>query len=276
MTQGYARAESDLEYIRRLILERSAIVLDDSKDYLVHARLEPLMTRQGFGSLSELVYALRNSPPPGLMKTVVEAMTTNETSFYRDVAPFDCLQKEVIPQLLARRKAQRRLNFWCAACSSGQEPYSILLLLRDAFPELENWKLKLLATDINSAMVRRARDGIYNQIEVNRGLPAKMLIKSFERKGMRWQIRSEIRDMLEAQELNLIEAWPPMSPMDVVFMRNVLIYFDVPTKRSILTRVKTILAPDGFLFLGGAESTLGIEDSFERVDFANASCYRLR
>ena len=275
MSSGPAPLETNLQFLRRLIRERSAIDLDETKNYLVEARLEPIAVRAGFRGLEELVHALRGSPPPGLLKSVVEAMTTNETSFYRDLAPFECLKQVVVPKLIEARRSQRALRVWCGACSSGQEPYSVLLLLKEAFPELNSWQLSILATDINSAMVERTRQGVYNQLEMNRGLPAQMLLKSFERRGTRWAIKPELREMVDAQELNLVEAWPIMGQMDIIFLRNVLIYFNVLTKRSILSRVKSVLAPDGFLFLGGAETPVGVEEGFERVDFAHASCYRL-
>lgn len=268
--------EDDLLFLRRLVQERSAIVLDENKDYLIEARLAPLATREGFKSLADLLAALRKSPTPaGLVKSVVEAMTTNETSFFRDIAPFDCLRARVLPEVVAARGESKRLRIWCAACSSGQEPYSILFLIRDAFPELDSWRIELLATDLSSAMVERTRAGAYSQLEVNRGLPARMVLNNFARKGVKWEVKSELRQLVEARELNLIEPWPPMPEQDIVFLRNVLIYFDVPTKQSILRRVKSVLAKDGFLFLGGAETTVAVDDDFERVDFTNASCYRL-
>ncbi|MEO1233125.1 MAG: protein-glutamate O-methyltransferase CheR [Myxococcota bacterium] len=269
--------EDDLTFMRRFIADRSAIVLDDSKDYLLEARLLPLAEDQGFSSLAELVSALRSQrASPALVKLVVEAMTTNETSFFRDMAPFDCLKSLILPELSAARAHRRCLNLWCGAASSGQEPYSILLLAQDVLPNFADWRIRLLATDLSSKMIERTRAGSYSQLEVNRGLPAKMLVRSFERQGMRWQIRPELRALVDAQELNLIDAWPHMPAMDVIFLRNVLIYFDVPTKQSILHRIKSVLAPDGYLFLGGAETTLGIDEGFDRVDFPNASCYRLR
>ena len=270
------RYEDDLALIRRLVRERSAIVLDEDKDYLIEARLGPVAERLGLSGLPELAAILRRGAPPSTVKMVVEAMTTNETSFFRDVAPFGCLESLVLPDLLPRRSSRRRLSVWCGAASAGQEPYSILFIIRRAFPELADWQVKLLATDLSADMVERTKAGTYSQVEVNRGLPAKMLVQHFERRGMRWQVKEDIRRSLEAREMNLVEPWPPLEPMDVIFLRNVLIYFDVPTKRTVLGRVKRVLAPDGYLFLGGAETTLGVDDDFERVEYPNASCYRLK
>ncbi len=269
--------EADFEYIRRLVHEQAAIVLEDSKSYLVTARLTPLAEREGFGSLGEMVQMLRQqSPYSQLVKSVVEAMTTNETSFFRDVAPFRALRQVVLPEVIKASSRRRSLNLWSAACASGQEPYSILIELKEGFPDLNDWDIKFHATDISSEMCERTRIGEYSQVEVNRGLPARMLVKYFERGGIKWQVRSELRDLLSIRELNLIQPWPSLPALDVVFMRNVLIYFNIATKRQILTKLKRVLRPGGFLFLGGAETTLGVDDSFERVPFANASCYRLR
>lgn len=267
--------EDDLQFIRRFIQQRSAIVLDGNKDYLIEARLGALAEAMGYASLGALVGELRRQHPNrDLVTAVVEAMTTNETSFFRDIAPFDCLRSHILPDLLPSRLKSKRLDIWCGASSSGQEPYSVLLILQDLIPDFSSWQVQVLATDLSSRMVARTRSGSYSQLEVNRGLPAKMLVESFEQKGVLWHIKPELRRRVDARELNLIEAWPAVHA-DIVFLRNVLIYFDVPTKRQILNRMKRVLAPDGYLFLGGAETTLGIDDDYERVDFPNASCYRL-
>lgn len=277
MNTAPKRRDDDFDFICRFVQDRSAIVLDESKAYLVDARLGPLIEKAGLSSIGELVAELRKAPYSSpLAQDVVEAMTTNETSFFRDIAPFDCLKNRVLPDLIAARGHAHRLNLWCAASSSGQEPYSILLTLKEVLQDFDAWKLHLLATDISKAMVARTQSGQYSQLEVNRGLPAKMLVKNFVRKGVKWQVKPELREMVEAREVNLIERWPPMANLDIVFIRNVLIYFDVPTKKDILRRAKSVMAPDGYLFLGGAETTIGIDDDFERVDFPNASCYRLR
>ncbi len=265
--------EEDLGFLRRLVRERSAIALDASKDYLLEARLLPVADREGLGGLAGLVASLRARPGGPLTKQVVEALTTNETSFFRDVAPFECLKKAVLPALMAHRPSGR-LDVWCGASSSGQEPYSVLFSLEEAgHPGLEP---RLLATDLHSAMVERTREGIYSQLEVNRGLPARMLVKHFDRQGTRWQVKAVLRARVEARELNLIDPWPSMPRMDIVFLRNVLIYFEVPQKQAILAKIRSVLAPDGYLFLGGAETTLGVDDGFVRFDYANAGCYRLR
>ena len=269
--------DPDFEYIRKLVHDRSAIVLEESKSYLVSARLTPLAEQEGFESLEEMVQILRRqSPHSALAKSVVEAMTTNETSFFRDLAPFEALRAEVLPSVVRNNANRRELNMWSAACSSGQEAYSILIALHEHFPELADWKITFYATDISAQMCERTRNGEYSQLEVNRGLPAKMLVKYFARRGIKWQVKDRLRKTLSVRELNLIHPWPALPPFDVVFIRNVMIYFNINTKRQILSKLKRALRPGGFVFLGGAETTLGVDDGFERVPFPNASCYRLR
>jgi chemotaxis protein methyltransferase CheR len=269
-----ALSSFDFQFVSQLVRDRSAIVLEPDKAYLLEARLGPLARAEGLGSLEELVAQLRRSPVNGLQRRVVEAMTTNETSFFRDLHPFEALRQVVVPAVMERRRTERRLTIWCAACSSGQEPYSIAITLRERFPELASWAVQILGTDISTEMVRRSREGRYGQIEMNRGLPAPLLVKYFEKHGLEWQVKPELRQMCEFRQLNLIEPWGPLPPVDVVFLRNVLIYFDVETKRSILQNVRRVLPSWGYLFLGGAETTINLGDAFERVPFDRAGCYR--
>jgi chemotaxis protein methyltransferase CheR len=266
----------DFEYVRALVLKRSAIVLEDDKLYLAESRLTSLARREGIASIDALLVRLRAEPNNGLVVKVVEAMTTNETFFFRDVYPFEALRLHLLPELMRRRASERRLDIWCAAASTGQEPYSLVMLLREHFPELAGWTVRLLATDLSTEVLARAREGRYSQLEVNRGLPARLLVRYFRQQGAEWQIKDEIRKTVEFRPLNLIEPWPAMPAMDLVLMRNVLIYFDVDTKKQILSRVTRLLRPDGYLMLGGAETTLNLDDSFERVDFDRCGAYRLR
>lgn len=269
-------SSADCDCIRTLVRQRSGIVLEQEKTYLVETRLAALARREGFPSVDGLLGAFRARSSNGLHDKVVEAMTTNETSFFRDVQPFEALRQVVLPDLLQRRALQKRLFVWCAASSSGQEPYSLAMLLRDRFPTLAGWDVRILATDLSLEMLDRARKGVYSQVEANRGLSAPLLVKFFERQGLEWRLKDEIRRMVEFKQLNLIEPWPALPAPDIVLLRNVLIYFDVETKRVILGRVRRLLRPDGYLFLGGAETTLNLDDSFERVPFDRAGCYRLR
>jgi len=268
-------SDADFSYVRDLVYQQAAIVIETEKNYLVEARLSPLVRRHGFGSLAELVEKLRSQPSNGLRWNVVEAMTTNETSFFRDVHPFELLKKNVLPELIERRAALRQLNIWCAAASSGQEPYTILMTLRETFPELSTWRVNFLATDISQEVLERCREGCYSQLEVNRGMPAPLLVKYFQKIGTEWQIKEELRRMIDFRQMNLAQAWPVLPSMDVIFMRNVLIYFDAQTKKDILARVRRILKPDGYFFLGGAETTLNIDDSFKRVQVDKTAYYQV-
>jgi chemotaxis protein methyltransferase CheR len=264
----------ELDFIRDLVYRRSAIVIEAGKEYLVESRLLPLARAEGFASIDEMVGKMRAQPANGLHTKVVEAMTTNETSFFRDMHPFDGLKKEVFPALRTARAATRSLRIWSAACSTGQEAYSIAMLLRESFVDMHAWDIRIFGTDLSSAIVARAKEGVFNQIEMNRGLPAPLLIKYFERTGLNWQVKRPLRDMFDCKQMNLIDPWPALPRFDVIFLRNVLIYFDVPTKRVILDRMKKVLAPDGYLFLGGAETTFKIDDTFQRVQLDKAVYYR--
>jgi chemotaxis protein methyltransferase CheR len=267
---------AEFDYVRRLVYERAAIVLEPGKEYLAESRLQPLALKLGFGTLGELICRLRSARPDGLHQKVVEAMTTNETSFFRDGHPFEALRCSILPELVARRAAERRLHIWCAASSSGQEPYSIAMLLREHFPSLSSWSLRLVASDLSREILDRAREGCYSQLEVNRGLPASLLVKYFERHGMNWQIKADLRRMIDFREMNLMSPFSSLPPMDIVFLRNVLIYFDVETKKAILGKVRHLLRPDGYLFLGSSESTINLDATFVRVQLGMSGCYRLR
>jgi chemotaxis protein methyltransferase CheR len=269
-------SDVDFAYVADLVHRESAIVLESSKGYLVESRLTPLAKRHGMRGVSELVAQLRSGPQNGLHTEVVEAMTTNETSFFRDINPFAAMERMVIPELVKARAASRSMAIWSAACSSGQEPYSLAMLIRHQFPHLSGWNVRIVASDISAEMLGRAAAGRYTQLEVNRGLPVPLLVKYFRRDGAAWQITDEIRQMIEFRAMNLVQSWGAMPPLDVVFLRNVLIYFDVETKRRILARVRQVLRPDGYLFLGAAETTINIDDAFVRVPHGSAVCYQLR
>jgi chemotaxis protein methyltransferase CheR len=252
------------------------MVLDEDKLYLAETRLTPLAQREGFRSAADLVARLRADPVNGLHRKVVEAMTVNETFFFRDLHPFEALRRVVLPDLLQRRAAERQLRIWCAACSTGQEPYSVALTLREHFAGLPGWTHRILATDLSAAVLERAARGRYTQMEVNRGLPAPLLVKYFRRQGLDWQLCEDVRDAVEFRQLNLAESWSGLPRMDVVLLRNVLIYFDTATKKQILGRVRQLLRPDGYLFLGGVETPLNLRDDFEPLEFPRGACYRLR
>jgi chemotaxis protein methyltransferase CheR len=264
-----------VEFVRNLIRERAGIDLDCSKDYLVFSRLEPVARAEGFDSIDEMIDILRRRPSSHLSTAIVDAMLTKETSFFRDTRPFELLRDKIIPELMQARRRQRSLSIWSAACASGQEPYSIAMLIKDHFPELLSWDLTILASDLSQAMISRSCEGRYSQLEVNRGLPARMLIKYFNEDGMDWQISKEIRNMIEWRQVNLCEAWMNIKNMDVVFLRNVLIYLHMSAKKEILARMRKVLRPDGFLFLGTAETTLNLDRSLQPVYLNQSVCYRL-
>ncbi|HZZ74123.1 MAG TPA: protein-glutamate O-methyltransferase CheR [Pirellulales bacterium] len=261
-------------YISNLVATKSAIVLEPTKAYLVESRLTPVAKQHGYASLSDLVAALKTKPVNGLHHQVVEAMTTNETSFFRDQHPFDTLRTKILPELIQARAATKTLNIWCGAASTGQEPYTLAMVLREHFPALRDWNVRITATDLSSQVLAKAKQGLYNQIEINRGLPAALLVKYFQKRGLQWQISDELRRMVDFCELNLISTWPPLGVCDLVFLRNVLIYFSPETKREILGKIRRLLAKDGYLFLGGAETTMNLDDHYQRIQFEKTVCYQ--
>ncbi len=266
----------DLAVVQDLVRTHSAIVLETEKVYLVKSRLEPLAKSEGFVSLTELIQKLRQSPYGVLHKKVVEAMTTNETSFFRDLVPFEVLRKQLLPEIMARKATSKRLNMWCGASSSGQEPYSVMFTILEHLPELQNWVIQFIATDISEEMLAKCRAGTYSQLEVKRGLPASLLTRYFVKKGMGWQIREDIRRRIDFKRMNLAGPWITFPSMDLVFLRNVMIYFDMETKKQILGNIRKILNPNGYVLLGGSETTLNLDDKYERVDFSGTACYRVK
>lgn len=264
----------EFAFISGLVRRDAAIVLETGKEYLVEARLLPLARALGVPTVSEFVNHAQRKPEPETHRRIVDALTTNETSFFRDGEPFNQMVTMVLPDLVARRAANRTLKVWSAACSSGQEPYTLAMVLQDSLPA--GWSFDIIGTDISHEMLERAEAGQYSQLEVNRGLPATLLVRHFERTGASWKVSPALRKTVTFKRLNLAAPLPAMGPFDIVFIRNVLIYFDVQTKRSVLQRVASTLRPDGWLFLGSAETTIGIDDRFERVVAGRTSAYRLR
>jgi len=265
---------NEFSYLCELVKNSTAIALDTGREYLMDARLTPIAQQEGFRTVSELISRVRSGGSQQLQWKVVEAMTTNETSFFRDVKPYEALRTMVLPALMQPRQSERKLSIWCAACSSGQEPYSIAMLLREHFPELQSWKVTIIATDISTEMLDKSRQGRYSQLEVNRGLPANYLVKYFKKDGTDWQIDESIRKMIDIRRMNLSVAWPLMPPMDIVMLRNVMIYFPVETKKQILKNMRSVMRPDGYLFLGTAETTINLDANFSCESFKNVSYYR--
>jgi chemotaxis protein methyltransferase CheR len=264
----------EFAFISSLVRRDAAIVLEPGKEYLVEARLMPLARQTGASTVSEFVLRAQQRPEPDVHRRIVDALTTNETSFFRDGEPFTAMTSMVLPELLERRAAARHLRIWSAACSSGQEPYTLAMQMQDNLPA--GWTYEILGTDISTEMLARSEAGQFTQLEVNRGLPAASLVRHFERVGTHWRVSPQIRRNVSFRRLNLAAPLPPLPSFDVVFLRNVLIYFDVETKRSVLQRVSAALKPDGWLFLGSAETTIGIDDRFERVVTGRTSAYRLK
>jgi chemotaxis protein methyltransferase CheR len=269
-----AISKADFEYIARLTRSESAIVLEPGKEYLVESRLTPIAEQQGFASLESFIQKLRLAPAVnGIHHLAIDAMTTNETSFFRDFHPFECLRKEILPRLIEKRAATRQLTIWSAACSTGQEPYTLAMLIRENFPQLENWKITILATDLSPTVLKVAKLGHYSQFEVNRGLPAAYLLKYFSKKADRWHICPELKQDIQFTPMNLIQPWPILPPFDLVFIRNVMIYFDVETKKMILNRIRNCMLPHGYLFLGGSETTLNLDPRYRPVTFGRTVVY---
>jgi chemotaxis protein methyltransferase CheR len=251
----------DYEFLRKLLKERSGLDLSSDKQYLVESRLNPLARRVGLSSIAELVAKIK-SGTEALTSEVVEAMTTNETFFFRDRIPFDHLRQTVLPGLVQARANCRALRIWCAASSTGQEPYSIAMCIKE-FAPLAGWRVEIVATDLSHGVLEKSKAGIFSQFEVQRGLPIQMLVKYFTQTGDLWQINADIRAMVRHRQLNLLQDFSHLGSFDVIFCRNVLIYFDQETKTAIFDRLARVLEPDGVLALGAAESVVGISDAFK-------------
>jgi chemotaxis protein methyltransferase CheR len=252
----------DYEFLRKLLKERSGLDLSPDKQYLVESRLVPLARKVGLPGITELVQKMK-AGPDALTAEVVEAMTTNETFFFRDKVPFDHLRDTMLPALLQARASRRSLRIWCAAASTGQEPYSIAMCLKEFGAALAGWRIEIIGTDLSQAVLEKSRAGIFSQFEVQRGLPIQMLVKHFTQIGELWQLNPDIRSMVQYRQLNLLHDFSQLGTFDVIFCRNVLIYFDQDTKAGIFERLVKAVEPDGFMVLGAAESVVGISDAFK-------------
>ncbi|TWB88954.1 chemotaxis protein methyltransferase CheR [Bradyrhizobium macuxiense] len=251
----------DYEYLRKLLKERSGLDLSSDKQYLVESRLLPLARRSNLAGIPELVLKMKGGAEM-LTSEVVEAMTTNETFFFRDKIPFDHLKEAVLPALAQARAARRSLRIWCAASSTGQEPYSIAMLLKEMTALFSGWRIEIIATDLSQAVLEKSKAGLFSQFEVQRGLPIQLLVKHFTQQGELWQLNADIRGMVQHRQLNLLQDIAHLGTFDVIFCRNVLIYFDQQTKAGIFGKISRMLEPDGVLALGAAESVVGITNLF--------------
>jgi chemotaxis protein methyltransferase CheR len=263
---------SDYEFLRKLLKERSGLDLSADKQYLVESRLIPLARKSGLPGIAELVAKIK-SGADALTSVVVEAMTTNETFFFRDKIPFDHLRQTILPALLQARGSRRALRIWCAASSTGQEPYSVAMCVKE-FAGLAGWRVEIVATDLSQGVLEKAKAGIYSQFEVQRGLPIQMLVKYFTQVGELWQLNADIRAMVQHRQFNLLQDLSHLGTFDVIFCRNVLIYFDQDTKAGVFGRLARMLDTDGVLLLGAAESVVGISDAF-KPDPERRGLYRL-
>lgn len=256
---------SDFELIAQLLQERSGLVLSVDKAYLVESRVNPVARRYGFKGFDELAAAVRAGQDDGLLTDVVEAMATNETSFFRDRQPFDQFRLVVLPHLLANRETSKTIRIWCAGCSGGQEPYSLAIILKENEARLAGWNIEILATDLSGPILKRAEQGLYSQFEVQRGLPINLLIKYFTQEDDRWRLDKAIREMVRFEQSNLLDMPEALGPFDVVLCRNVLMYFGQETKSAALDHLADATANDGFLYLGSAETILGLSERFELI-----------
>jgi chemotaxis protein methyltransferase CheR len=258
-----AITSQDFDLLSTMLRSRSGLVLTPDKTYLLESRLTPLARKRGMNALGELVAEVRQRPSEALLHEITEAMTTNESSFFRDKTPFDIFTGTLLPHLRAARANSRRLRIWCAAASTGQEPYTLAMLLTEAMAQWSGWSIEILGTDLSLQALERAKQGVYSQFEVQRGLPIQLLMKYFVKMGDAWQISPAIRQMVKYRPFNLLEPMGPLGQFDIIFCRNVLIYFDAPTKSQVLDALRRQLADDGGLFLGAAETVLGLTKAFK-------------
>jgi len=256
---------SQFEFLKQYLKDNSGLVLSNEKQYLVESRLLPVARRHGLASLGDLIQAMQRPGARQIASDVVEAMTTNESFFFRDATPFKHFREVMLPAMLKARADRRTIRIWCAAASTGQEPYSLAICLKEEAQKIGGFRFEIIGTDLSGEVLDKARGGIYSQFEVQRGLPIQMLLKYFTQKGDLWQINPELRSMVQWRKLNLLESFSSLGTFDIVFCRNVLIYFDQPTKVDVLQRVSRQMAGDGYLVLGAAETVVGLTDAFRPV-----------
>ncbi|WND01891.1 protein-glutamate O-methyltransferase CheR [Temperatibacter marinus] len=255
---------NDFEFLAKFLKERSGLMLTQDKVYLLESRLTPIARKYGHDTLDAFIASFKMSRDEALNVEVTEAMTTNESFFFRDSTPFDLFKNQVLP-VIEKNRPTKRLRIWCAAASTGQEPYSLAMILKEQWHKWKDWKIEIVGTDICTKVLSKAKQGHYSQFEVQRGLPIQMLIKYFEQDGDVWKLNDEIRNMVSYRPFNLLSSFTTLGNFDVIYCRNVLIYFDQETKGDVLDRMRRHVADDGTLFLGAAETVLGITDKFQPV-----------
>ncbi len=261
-------------FLQQHVYSQVGIVLEDNKHYLFESRLAPIVKQLGLASMNDLCTLLHGRSNPALSHQVAEAMTTNETYFFRDPSQYEAIRTVLLPQLKEDWRHTRTLRFWSAAASTGQEAYSLAMLLLEE--DLQGWNIQILGTDFAAKILERARAGVFQQIEVNRGLPANLLVKHFRRSGLDWQLSDAVRSMVRFETIDLRKSMSTLGPFDLVFCRNVMIYFDNETKRNIMKQIHGTLTKGGWLLLGGAESAFGMEEWFERLTVRNLTVYVAR
>lgn len=253
----------EYDYLRAYLKQQSGLVLTAEKQYLIESRLMPVARKAGLASISALVAKMKEPGQAQICEAVVEAMTTNESFFFRDKTPFEHFVDTMLPKMLEARARERRIRIWCAAASTGQEPYSLAMCLKEQEAKLAGWRFEIIGTDLSNEVLDKARAGVYSQFEVQRGLPINHLLKYFTQNGDTWQISNQLRSMIQYRKLNLLENFSALGQFDIVFCRNVLIYFDNQTKIDILGRISKLMPADGFLVLGAAETVVGLTDAFK-------------
>jgi chemotaxis protein methyltransferase CheR len=249
-------------FLAKLLRDQSGLALPRDKEYLLESRLTPVARRHGHQTIDALYAAIRGGQNRAVERDIVEAMTTNESFFFRDAATFDTFRKSILPALLTARAGSKSLRIWFAACSSGQEPYSVAMILEEERAKFAGWNVEMVATDISNEMIQRSRDGLYTHFEAQRGLPIQLLAKYFDKEEQGWRVKAPMRERIKFRSFNLLESHASLGVFDIIFCRNVLIYFDLPTKRDVLERMSKQMARDGVLFLGGAETVIGVSDRF--------------
>ncbi len=264
----------DFDMFRDLLMQRSGLVLSPDKVYLLESRLMPVARKHNLRGLDDLAAKVRPMTDDALLVDITEAMTTNESSFFRDQRPFDPFRTTVLPQITAARSSQRSLRIWSAACSSGQEVYTLAMILAEEKAKFPGWNFSILGTDLSNEILSKAQEGVYTQFEVQRGLPIAQLVKYFDQDGEKWRVKDELRTYVKFRQFNLLQSPAALGQFDVIFCRNVLIYFDPPTKTKVLDSLAGLLPPDGLLFLGGAETVLGITEKFKPME-GQRGTYRL-
>jgi chemotaxis protein methyltransferase CheR len=256
----------DFEFIAGLVKKRSGLVLSKDKVYLVESRLAPVARRHGLATVDDLARKIRLAPPESLLKEITEAMTTNESFFFRDKIPFDTFSEVILPNLMVARQNSKSLRIWCAASSTGQEPYSLAMIIKEKAAQLQGWRIEIVGTDISSEVIDRAKRGLYTQFEVQRGLPIQYLVKSFKKIDDHWEIDPSLKTMVQYKLFNLLDDYRGLGSFDCVYCRNVLIYFDAATKKDVLERASKQMASDSYLVLGAAETVIGVTDAFKLMD----------